>query len=97
MLELILDADANDTSFVFEDTWADIAAEAFTTNAIPSLWFYGSAVRYPYMHLIILIFIVQKGLTLISLSALGLIKWWKDFGTKYLYDSFNFRYSINEL
>ena len=27
----------------------------------------------------------RKGLTLISLSALGLIKWWNDLGAKYTY------------
>lgn len=46
-LNVFLDIDANDTtslSDTFDNVWYDIAERAFTNEAIPALWFYGSAV-----------------------------------------------------
>lgn len=46
-LSLFLDVDSNDTTHLqeyFFDAWYDIAEGAFTAEAIPALWFYGSAV-----------------------------------------------------
>lgn len=47
-IDLFIDVDANDTTSLngtFDDMWTDIAERALTTEAIPALWFYGSAVR----------------------------------------------------
>lgn len=46
-LALFLDVDSNDTIHLqesFSDAWYNIAEGAFTAEAIPALWFYGSAV-----------------------------------------------------
>lgn len=46
-LEVFLNAYPNDTASLpntFDNVWYSIATDAFTSEAFPALWFYGSAV-----------------------------------------------------
>ena len=78
-ISLFLDTNAANRTFEFEDRWNDIMRNALITKAKPAMWFFGSAVGH---HNFLLAEYLQtpKGMAVLSLAVLGLLKWWGEMG-----------------